>query len=232
MKTVLLIAGLVLMADMRTAACSVVEVLNVQPSSQNIRITVLHDGIPVRDVKLEVLMADEQPRLSVSTDKHGAAALPSLPPGRYHIVATSSGGLGADLVLDVSKNRGKKISSFSMDLFVRPPPPPTLAQRIATAEGQATSKRIQSFHGILEDPSGAGIQRAKIEIFQKGSFGKAQVMKVASDATGHFSAPLANGAYTAVFQVPGFSTQIQVFEIELEGDIKESRIILQLAPCT
>ncbi len=232
MKTVLFIAGLLLLAGMRTGACSVVEVLNVQPSSQNIRITVLRDGIPVRDVKLEVLMAAEQPRLSLSTDKHGVAALPSLPPGRYHIVATSSGGLGADLVLDVSKNKGKKTSSFSMDLSVRPPPPPTLAQRIATAEGLATSKRMQSFHGILEDPSGAGIQGAKIEISQKGSLGKAQVTKVASDTTGHFSAPLANGAYTAVFQVPGFSAQIQVFEIALDGDMKESRIILQITPCT
>jgi hypothetical protein len=232
MKRVLIIAGLLLLAGMGTGACSVVEVLNVQPSSQNIRITVLRDGITVRDVKLEVLMADEQLRLSVSTDKHGTAALPSLPPGRYHIVATSSGGLGADLVLDVSKNRGKKTSLFSMDLSVRPPPPPTLAQRIATAEGLATSKRMQSFHGILEDLSGAGIQGAKVEIFQKGSLGKAQVTKVASDATGHFSAPLADGAYTVIFQVPGFSTQIQVFEIALDGDMKESRIILQIAPCT
>jgi hypothetical protein len=218
---------------MAVGRCSVVVVLNVQPSSENVRIKLLHDGKPVRDVKIEVLMADEQPRLSLTTNEHGAATLPTLPPGRYHIVATAaSGGLGADLVLDVSKSKKKKTSLFSMDLFVRPPPPPALADKIAVAEGIGPGERLQEFQGAVSDPSGAVAQGAKVAIFQRGSLGKAQVARTTSDATGHFSAHLEDGSYTAIFQLPGFSTQIQVFEIAGNGDKKDLQIVLQVASCT
>jgi hypothetical protein len=214
------------------AAKPSVEVLQILPSSQNARIRVLHDGNPLQNVKIEVFAADEHLRLSLSTDADGVAVLPPLPRGRYRIAANAPGGLGADLVLDVSKHKRKKPSEFSLVLFVRPPTPPTLEERIAAAEGGIVSERVQGFKGIAVDPAGAGIPQTKIEIFQKGSGGKAAVATAESDATGHFSTHLAKGAYAAIFRAQGFSTQICVFEITEDGEQKDLRIRLDLAPST
>ncbi len=232
MRFVAVAAGCLLLAGMATGNCSVVEVLKVQSSSQNVRIIALRDGNPLHDVKIEVFTSDERPLLSVSTNKYGVVTLPLLPPGRYHVAAAAPGGLGADLMLDVSKKKGKKTSAFSMELFVRPPQPPDLAKRITIAEETGASERLQEFRGLVEDPAGAGIRGTEIEVSQKGSLGKVQVAKTQSDTTGRFSVHLAAGAYTAVFQVAGFSTQIQIFEIAEDGAQRDLRIVLQLAPCT
>ena len=214
------------------AAKASVEVLQVSPSSQNAKITVLHDGKPLQDVKIDVFTAGEQLRLYLSTAGDGVIVLPLLPRGRYHIAANAAGNLGADLVLNVSRLRNKQPSEFSLLLFVRPPRPPTLEQRIAAVEGSGAIERLQKFKGIVVDPAGAGIRQVKIQIFQEGSGGKDRVATTKSDATGHFSAHLVKGTYTAMLQAQGFSAQIQVFEITEEGVQKDLRIRLDLGPVT
>jgi len=224
-------AAFLLLASVTAAGPSVI-VEQILPSSQNARIKVLHDGKPLQNVRINVFEAGEKLCLSLSTDADGAVVLPLLPPGRYHIAADGPDGLGADSVLDVSKHKKKKPSEFSLLLFVRPPAPPTLEERIATVEGSVDSERLQEFKGVTVDPAGAPIPQVMIEIFQKGSGGKARVATAESDATGHFSTHLANGTYTAILQAQGFSTQIQVFEITEEGEPKYLRIRLDLAPST
>ena len=224
-------AGCLLLARWVFADPSV-EVLQIQPSSQNARITVLHNGNPLPATRVAVFTGDEQPRLSLSTDEHGVVVLPALPPGRYHLAVDASDGLGGDLVLQVSKHKGKKTSEFTLALFVRPPAPPTLAERIATAEESAPSERLQTLHGIAVDPSGAGIPRVKLQIFKKGSGAKTPLATAESDGNGHFFAQLAKGTYTAVLQAQGFSTRIYVFEITEDGEQKGSRIRLDLGPVT
>jgi hypothetical protein len=209
-----------------------VTVLQVQPSSQNARITVLHNGNPLPEAKVAVFTADDQPRVSLATDERGVVVLPALPPGRYHVAVDASDGLGGDLVLQVSKHKGKKTSEFTLALFVRPPAPPTLAERIAAAEESAPNERLRTLHGIAVDPTGAAIPHVRLQIFKKGSGAKTPLAITESDDNGHFFVRLAKGTYTAVLQAQGFSTGIYVFEITEDGEQKESRIRLDPGPVT
>jgi hypothetical protein len=233
MKRIAIAAGCVLWAGLPLVTCAVVEVLALQPSSQHVLITVLQDAKPVQNVAIVVSGADDgQPRFSLVTDSHGVAKLPTLSPGNYCITATATPTLRAELCLAVSNRSGKKTSSFPMDLTVKPPSPPTLEEMVQAAENASATARLQAFQGVVKDPSGTGIPETRIEIFHKGSRAQARVAKTKSDANGHFSVHLADGSYTAVVQVPGFATQILTFEIRRDGDTKDLRISLQLAPST
>jgi hypothetical protein len=215
------------------SACSVVVVVNSQPSSQRVQIKTLQNGNPIKDVKIEVFTMDNQLRLfSLSTSDQGVASLPTLSPGRYLISATAVGGLGADLVLDVSKRRGHKASLFSMELGVRPPPPPTIEEKMTGAEKAFARESVKEFRGILQDPSGAGVPNASVDVYAKGSRGKSHALEIKSDQTGHFSATLADGTYTVLFQAPGFQTEILVLEISGNAEAKDLRISLKLGLCT
>jgi hypothetical protein len=223
-----------LSASFSSGKCSVVEVLSVEPSSQKVRIVVLHGGTPLSDVRVEAFSKDEQPHKSVSTNKRGVAQLSLSPPGRYHIAANAAGGLGADLILDVSKGKGKNVSSFTLNLTLRPPPPPSFEDRIVTAEN-AAAVTLRQFAGSVTDPAGAVIAQTEIEVFEKGSRGTVRALQTESDAAGQFSAQLPEGSYTAVFRVPGFSVYILVFEIseaDEPANAKSLRIPLQIAPCS
>ncbi len=215
------------------SACSVVVVVNSQPSSQRVQIKTLQNGNPIKDVKIEVFTMDNQLRLfSLSTSDQGVASLPTLSPGRYLISATAVGGLGADLVLDVSKRRGHKASLFSMELGVRPPPPPTIEEKMTGAEKAFARESVKEFRGILQDPSGAGVPNASVDVYAKGSRDKSHALEIKSDQTGHFSATLADGTYTVLFQAPGFQTEILVLEISGNAEAKDLRISLKLGLCT
>jgi hypothetical protein len=233
MKRIAIAAGCLLWAGLPLGKCSVVEVLTLQPSSQHVLITVLQDAKPVQNVAIVVSGANHgQPRFSLVTDSRGVAKLPTLPPGNYCVTATVTHTLRADLCLAVSKRFSKKTSSFSIDLMVKPPLPPTLEERVEAAENTPATARLQEFQGVVKDPSGAGIPQTRIEIFHKGSRARALVARNRSDANGHFSVHLEDGFYTAVVEAPGFATQILTFEIGGNGDQKDLRISLQLAPST
>jgi hypothetical protein len=206
-----------------------VNVMEVLPSSQNAQITVLANGEPLQNVKIEVFAADGKLRISIFTDDRGIVVLPPLPRGRYHIAATGPGRLGGDLLLNLSQQRKKNPSVFSLMLFDRPI---TLEERIAVAEASASIERIQELKGITVDPAGAAIPRIEIEVFERGAVGKAPMAIAESDATGHFSVRIAKGTYSAVLRAQGFSAQIRVFEIAPEADSRDLRIRMELAPST
>jgi 5-hydroxyisourate hydrolase-like protein (transthyretin family) len=214
------------------SACSVVVVVNSQPSSQRVQIKILQNGNPIKDVKIEVFTMDNQLRLfSLSTNDQGVATLPTLSPARYLIAATAVGGLGADLVLDVSKGLGHKTSLFSMELGVRPPPPPTIEEKMTGAEKASAREAVKEFRGILQDPSGAGVTNASVDVYPKGSRDKTQALEIKTDESGRFSAFLADGTYTALFQAPGFQTEIVVLEISADAQRKELQTVLKLGLC-
>jgi hypothetical protein len=152
MRALASVAAYLFLTALAPARCAVVEVLNVQPSAQRVRITTLRDAKPVGNVPVAVLSADEQPRFSFSTNNKGTAVLPKLSPGRYHIAATAPGGFRADLILEVTVQPGRKTSSFSMDLVLKPPPPPTMEEKIAAAENTAPAESLKVFTGFVVDP--------------------------------------------------------------------------------
>jgi hypothetical protein len=136
--------------------------------------------------------------------------------------------------LAVSKGKGKNESSFTLNLAIRPPSPPTLEDKIVAAEA-ADAARLRQFEGVVVDPSGARIAQTKIDVFKKGSRGTVRAGQTQSDADGRFSVNLPEGSYAAVFSIPGFSIYIVVFEITQNADpanAKGLRVSLQLAPST
>jgi len=232
MKCSAIAVGTLLMASVASANFSMVEVLRVEPSFEHVRILTLYNGHPLDNVKLEVFSEGEQPRLSISTNKEGVAKFSLSPPGRYRIAADAANGLGADLILAVSKGKGKNESSFTLNLAVRPPPPPSFEDKIVAAE-KAGALRLPQFEGVVMDPSGGVVPQTRIGVFRKGSRGKLQMAKAESDASGHFLTHLSDGSYAAVFSAQGFSTYIVVFEIVKGDDSADAaglRIVLQIGP--
>jgi len=195
-----------------------VEVLMPQPSSQNPKIIVLHDGTPLQNAEIHVSTVEGETRASLATDEHGAVVLPRLRPGRYTIAANAPGNLQAYLLLDISKPNNKKPSEFSMQLRVGPP---SLEERIVAAEAEAAPEQVREFSGTVVDPSGAEIPKVKVAIYQRGSSGKTLVSTASTDANGRFAPRLPNGTYTAIFQAPGFAIRIYVFEVNKDSTAKK-----------
>ena len=234
MRFLAIAVSTVLLASVASAKFSMVEVLSVEPSFQHVRILTLHNGNPLDNVKIQVFSKDERLRLSLLTNNQGVAEFSLSPPGRFRIAADTTHGLGADLILAVSKGKGMNESSFTLILAPRTPPPPSFEDRILAAEN-ATPARLRHFEGVVLDPSAGVVPQTRISVFKKGSRGKLQTAKTKSDAAGHFFAHLSDGSYTAVFSAPGFSTYIVVFEIakgDASADAAGLRIVLQIGPIT
>ena len=102
------------------------------------------------------------------------------------------------------------------------------AQAVITAAEKLPAREIvREFTGSLQDSWGAMIAGANIKVVRKGAADKADVLRLKSDANGHFSAQLTEGAYVAFFSSPGFRTEIVPFEVAAQGE-KEMLVKLQI----
>jgi hypothetical protein len=211
------------------AAAESVEVTTVVPqeSSRHVRIAVVLNGKPAKDVKVDFCRTPgDQTCFSVFTAADGVATSRVLPLGNYHVVAVLDDGVGSDLYLHVS--RKSKATVFSMDLTESF----RAAQAaLAAAEKLPIRKRVEEFRGSLQDPSGAFIAGVNIKVIRKGSEDKADVVRIESDVNGHFSAQLAEGFYIAFFSLQGFRTEIVPFEVSSQGE-KEMLVKLQIGLVT
>ena len=214
------------------SAAPSVEVVLPQKASQRVRITTQVSGRPRNDVRVDVyryqLGSGDEPKpfLSFNSDDAGILVTPTLPLGRYHLIASSGPKLRADLYLDVSKKSGKRESSFSMELSESPYP--TLEEQWVAADEMSVKDRVRAFHGIVYDPSGAPIRDVSIEVAKKGSIGHTPVLRAKSGPNGEFSAQLSEGTYVALFSMPGF--HIVFLPLEVTGSGSESlRVTLPLA---
>jgi hypothetical protein len=211
------------------ASAESVMVTTVKPleSSRHVRISVVLKGQPVKDVKVYFCTTSApQTCFSVLTGDNGVAVPHALGVGNYQVTAVTEDQLAADLYLHVS--RESKAISFSLDL--------TEAFQAAQAALDAAEKlpireRVQEFRGVLQDPTGAMIAGVNIEVIRKGSKDKADVVRLKSDASGRFSAQLADGFYIAFFSFPGFRTEVVPFEVSGQGE-KEMLVKLQIGQVT
>jgi hypothetical protein len=205
--------------------------LPFQPSSQKVRITAMLDGKPLKDARIGFFLTKEyETHLWLVTDEQGIVTSPLLQPGQYHVVAMSSEGRFAEIYLDVSKGAGNVASAFLMDLT---PKAPTLAERkslAALVEKTPVTEHVRKFTGVVEDPSGAVIPEADIQIFQKGKEGDA-VVTLKADKEGRFSVPLADGVYVAFLRMQGFRTEAVGFEIAGSASVKDVRISMLIGWC-
>src|ERR1700730_684390 len=204
-----------------------VEVLKPQEASRNVRIAVVLEGKPVKDAKVEFCKTPEDETcVSVLADADGIAAVRRLGAGNYYVVASIEDEVNASLYLHI--RRGRKESSFSIDLTRSYK---EAQDSLAAAETLPIRDSVQQFQGSVQDPSGVAIQGVNIKIIRKGSDGKTDVVRLKSDAAGHFSSPLADGNDLVFFCFAGFRTQITPFEVTSQGS-KDLRIVLQLASTT
>jgi 5-hydroxyisourate hydrolase-like protein (transthyretin family) len=229
MKLLRLVLCSLLIAAPASSKCSMVEVVSPEPSTQKVKIITFHNGVPARNVRIEVFATGEQLLRTHATNNQGIVRLLLSPPGRYRISATAADGVHTDLILDVAK--GMNESVFPLDLDLRRSLTPTLQNMIAAAESGVSAK-ISRFRGVVVDPAGAVVQHTKITVYKKGSGGKKVVSTMVSDASGQFSKKLRAGSYTAAFVISGFKTFIVAFQIAPGAEGAGLRVPLPLAPVT
>jgi hypothetical protein len=234
MKALAPALGCLLIAAKAAIACSVVEVVETVPSSPNVRLTVLKDGIPQQNVTVVATLQTNGQKVgpALTTDAHGAAELRNLAPGTYCVTATADPRLGADLCLGVSNGHGRKRSEFSLKLAPLPPPPPTLAEQLENAAKAPPQVRAREFEGIVTDIAGAAIPRAGVVVYVHSSEKKPNLIRLEADEEGRFSVPLNPGSYTAAFQSPGFATRFVGFAIGPAEPQESAPIVLQVGSCT
>jgi hypothetical protein len=198
-----------------------------EESSRNVRITVILNGKPLNLAKVEFCTTTgKQTCFTVLTGDNGVAVPQTLALTTYHVFALFEDDLSSDLYLHVSPQG--KATSFAMDLT----PSFKAAQAVlAAAEKLPVREIVREFTGSLQDPAGAMIPGVNIKVVRKGSADNRDVMRFKSDANGHFSAQLADGAYIAVFSSQGFRTEIVPFEVAAQGD-KEMLVRLQIGNVT
>jgi hypothetical protein len=202
------------------------------PSHQNVRLTVLRDGKPRKNVTIAVntwLPNGKQASTTITTDALGIAELKELSPGQYCFTATTDTQLSGALCLDVSKFLDAAPSEFSLLLSPLPPPPPTLYELAREAEKLPIELRGPTFEGVVKDISGAGIAKAEIAIYRRASEKNANPVKLSADEHGRFLAPLSPGAYTGVIQSQGFKTRFMGIEIAPEAPKLDMLIVLNVA---
>jgi len=207
-------AALCLSCALFTVTAQVVMVLReARPSAQNPRLKILSGGKLQPGANLAVYNGDDEQKLSFKADSHGMATLPDLLPGRYCIAASTSPTLRAILCLQIADRHARKPSTFSIELAVQPPPPPTFEEKLEAAEKAPIEALTRAFSGTVRDASGAFISRASVAVYRHEAGDTAHPLKVTTDQQGDFSASLAPGKYTAVIESPGFETRFLTFEI-------------------
>jgi hypothetical protein len=234
MRMLGLAPGCFLVAANVTVACGVVQVVDTQPSSPNVRLTVLKDGTPQGNATFVVRwqMNGQPIRPALRTNSHGTVELRNLAPGTYCISVTADPRMGADLCLEVSKTQGRKRTKFSLSLAPLPPPPLTLAELLEQAAKSAPEMHTREFRGIVTDVAGAAIRGTAVMVYVSRVGEKPSLIKLEADENGRFSALLDSGIYAAAFQSPGFKTRFVSFEIVADQSQAMVPIVLQIGSCT
>jgi hypothetical protein len=213
------------MASWTVGECVTVEP-NYEPASAHVRIGVVRDGKPMKNVSIEMEGTGGQKGPVLLTNGDGIVMLSTPRPGQQCVTATAPDNAAAQLCLDVSSKSRDKVSSFSIEM----PLSPTM-QEMVKAEKMPVLDHVQAFMGIVQDFSGAVVAGTKIQILPKGSKDEANATRIEVDPAGHFSAPLPDGVYMAFFQSSGFVTKTEVFEVGKKFGLKDLRISLTIGHC-
>ena len=221
----LLAAGLGLFLIVSANACSIVQIVDFLPASQNSKIAVLKDGKPQDSLTVIVSSASGGSQFSLVTDSEGSVRLPKLPPGSYCISAIAAPS-SADICLSIGTQE-KAANSFSMNL-VKSLGARALDAKIESAKHATPTEHIRRFAGVVQDPLGAVIVDARVRVFLQSSGDIEDAKNTVSDNHGRFAISLDPGRYTAVIESHGFATRVLVFEVS-DGAKELQPIKLDLA---
>ncbi len=228
MRSVSIAAACLFLGSAAAGECTVGKGTYFLPSSDRIRITALLNGNPQKNVELDLFATTGVPRFSLSTKDDGVAELPQLPPGKYRVFAGALDKLRAALFLEVTMSAGGETSSFSMNLTVGSDQPQATQSMLAISEKNLCEEKFREFKGLLLDPQGSRVSGAKIEVFQFGFLERGPVVEIKAASDGSFSASLADGRYLAIFTMPGFRTELLVFEVAKKENSKDLWISMQI----
>jgi len=238
MRIALVISASLLLASMVSGRCTIVTVgdpialPSPQPSTQNVRIAVNLNGLPLSGANIAVYSGREHTLFYATADANGIIHLRKLNPGRYHIVATAAVSLRSDIVLDVSNRASPGATSLTMDISTKSPPDSLDEQNLAATGRMPVTERVSVFNGEIDDALGAVITTAKVHIFPNGSWDESKSIEITADAAGRFLTNLPAGTYRAVAVAPGFRANFVIFEIVPNGATKDLRVVLQVADCS
>lgn len=200
-----------------SAATNTVMGISVQrcSSSPNAVIAVMKEDRGVRGAHLDIyreIEHGERPSWAGLTGKYGVAEPPLLRPGNYRIVA-GFGKLDATMFLTVSTDGG---NAAMCEIELTPADAPRDLDWLADSTAIV---RVRAFRGVVQDEFGAVIPHAKIRVLRKSSdkSDKEDLATIQSDEKGQFSLDLDRGTYLAVFQFPGFKTQVVSLKVSKEG---------------
>ena len=233
MRVLVPVLACILSMSNATLACSVVEVVETHPSSSNVRLTVVKNGVPQGNVTLFVRLQvnAQQVGPSLQTDNRGNAELRNLAPGTYCVTAAEDRRLGAVLCLVVSKGNDRKRSEFSLKLVSLPALPPTLEEQLAQAAKSPAEVRARAFEGDVTDLAGASISHAEIVVYALRSGKEPYLIKLKTDGAGHFNVPFGSGNFAAAYSSPGFRTRFMAFTIGSDESRELAPIVLQVGSC-
>ena len=140
------------------AASAYVRVFAVFQSGQHARVQTMRDGKPVAAAVVEVFRGfgshgefpDSKPIEVLTSDQSGWVTLPTLSDGKYLILAQFKPNLKDWLYLYVA-SEFPTAQPLTLSLA---PQPPTLAERLAAAEGSTNVPAVSRLQGTVRDPAG------------------------------------------------------------------------------
>jgi hypothetical protein len=214
-------------------AAASVEVSPCENSSQK---PIIHiQPAEVRTHKLKVTLSAGalstepiKPMQQLKITKDGSIVVPQVAPGRYLVSVKSAENIGAALCVDIGSDPPGQTSVFTLKLNPLSPPNPTLAELLTAAKNKGSAEQVRQFHGVVRDPSGAGISGVTITAYKDGIQNKKHRSAIYSDKAGDFFFPLPEGKYVVSFEIAGFKTQFMAIEIAKDGGEKTLPVALQL----
>lgn len=220
-----------LLVKMFAAAENVVVIRDPQTVGAHFRVSVSLHGQRLKDVQINLYGAKEELKFAQKSNADGIVKLPRLQPGVYRIEARLEEDAFEDVVSGalVKVVEGSKANHLKVDLT-----PEFDAHRawLEAIEKLPISASVKDFTGTIYDPSGATIPNADMCVVRRGmEFANKVVLRLKSDADGHFSAQLDPGEYIAFFSESGFRTKIVPFAVTREGEAA-LRVVLDVGSTT
>jgi hypothetical protein len=232
MKLFTMAASILLLATITHGECVIIAT-DVRPSKQNAHVTVTMNGKPAArmPIRVEILSfaSGKKSEMQLATDAHGAINLKGLPAGKNCLTTDAEPRLTASMCLDVTATHDKAPTEFSLVLTPLPPSEPTLDELAKQHDKSPIEFTAPAFVGTVKDRPGAGITKADITVYRRGSMTKADPLKVQADDEGNFTAPLEPGTYTVVVMAQGFKTRFVGVEIKRDAPEQDMSVELLIA---
>jgi hypothetical protein len=138
----------------------------------------------------------------------------------FHIRVLSRDHQVAEFTLDTPLERELHATAGKFELFATPIIPVDDSEPCCAACSVVVDKTLQAglraLRGVVVDPMGAIISKARIDIYQNEE-SKRVIVHLTSDDAGRFDSELAPGKYLVIFKACGFDVQKVIVTVGTDG---------------